>query len=128
MDKVISPYVIPGIRIVDMSFTANKCKEAIKCLTEHYKMREGSILARTRKNEIVYVRHLLIYFMRKELRGGLVEIGNCLGLDHSTAIHAIKQFSDRLDTNSLLPLLLRTKHDYAESDYAETRRILLQSL
>lgn len=111
-----------------MGFTPEKCKDAVSCLTHLYKLKQKDILGRTRKEYIVYVRHLLIYFFRKELKGGVVEIGHCMGLDHTTITHATNQFSDRLETNCIVPVCLKTIYDYTTTDYSNTRKIILQAL
>ena len=129
MDQIrISPYVIPGIRLMDMQFTPAKFNDAAKCLTDLYKLRQGSLLDQTRKMEVVYVRYLLIYFCRKELKGGVVEVGNCLKRDHTTVTYATGQFQDRLDTDSQLPIKLKTLYDFTRSDYSNTRKLILQAL
>lgn len=130
MDKIrMNYYVIPGIRLADLKFTKAKALAAIEFLTKHYKMSNGILLGESRKAEIVYVRHLLMYFCRKELRdGGVVEVGHALERDHTTVTYAVGQFQDRIDTNSTPPLKLKTEHTTTQGDYATTRHLLLQYL
>ncbi len=60
-------------------------------------MSEQLIQSKTRKHEVVEIRHMLMYFCVTELNMGLKETGLYVGnKDHSTVIHGRDKFRDLL--------------------------------
>lgn len=72
---------------------------------EHYGLTEAQIKCKIRKQEIVYVRQIMSYWL-KEYYGRKISlklIGQEIHQDHTTVIHSIKEYRDRLDTDANLP-------------------------
>ena len=59
------------------------------------------ILGKSKKRDIVQVRHLAMYFSKEFTQHALQTIGNHFGgRDHSTVIHALKSVNNEIDTNA----------------------------
>ena len=70
-------------------------------LLEH--MVKGSIISISRKKEIVMIRHILMYIIRKTTPDSLQKIGLDLGnRDHTTIIHAIRKIEEKMKTSPVL--------------------------
>ncbi len=64
-------------------------------------MDQELILGKSKKREIVHVRHLAMYFSKEFTQHALQTIGNHFGgRDHSTVIHALKSVNNEIDTNA----------------------------
>lgn len=50
-----------------------------------------------RKREVVFARHLIMYFCRKKTNLNFEEIGEHFGFDHSTIIHGCRKIAGFLD-------------------------------
>ena len=60
--------------------------------------RFNQIMARTRKSEIIAIRHVMIYLINKNFNLSFREIGYLFGnIDHSTVIHAKDKIGDLLE-------------------------------
>ena len=58
----------------------------------------NQIMAKTRKSEIINIRHVMIYLIYKNFNLSYREIGQLFGsLDHSTVIHAKDKIEDLLE-------------------------------
>lgn len=88
-----------------------------KVFLEHYGIAEEQIKCKTRKKELVYIRQIMCYWLKEyyEDHITLKRIGYELNRDHTTVIHSIEQYQNRLDTDADLPFKSnpgRTKIDY----------------
>jgi len=67
-------------------------KKIIKVVADFYDLKEKELLSSSRKKEIVKPRQVIMYLLRKELKGSFPFIGRKLGgRDHTTAIYAYKK-------------------------------------
>lgn len=66
----------------------------IKIVAEHYGITVDDIKSKKRSNEIVYPRHIAMYLCRELTDLPLKSIGERLGRDHSTVMHALDKIKD----------------------------------
>lgn len=133
MDQVIriSPYVIPGIRSFEVPQLRRYERDSGLILLMQicliYETGMDELLSKTKTNRLVYVRQMFAYFMRKRHKKiRWIEIGGLLGnRDHTTAIHSIRIFQNRLDTNEYVPLHVKTKFKLVREDYENTATLLI---
>jgi chromosomal replication initiation ATPase DnaA len=55
----------------------------------------SDITSRVRKHEVIDARFIYIYMLRSEFRYGLKQIGNILGRDHTSILHAVNTHRER---------------------------------
>lgn len=72
----------------------DKIKYIINILCEYYNVSTEEFFSKTRKAEIVHVRHLAIYMIRYELGITFREIGDVLNKEVSTIIRNFQTISD----------------------------------
>lgn len=93
---MINYFVIAGIK-APLSFkydeySINQQVDLVfDVVCKYFGLTRQEICSRCRKNELVIPRHILIWFLRNRSKLTLKKIGNILGLDHSTVIHACKR-------------------------------------
>jgi chromosomal replication initiation ATPase DnaA len=77
-------------------------------LENHYGITPEQIKGGKRDAEIVYVRHLFCYWLRKYYNGVTAkDIGIEMGqADHTTVLYSVKKYQFRLDANTELPIEL----------------------
>lgn len=56
------------------------------------------IAGRSRKAEVIVVKHFICYMLRRYTYLSLDKIGNEVGIDHTSVIHAISQHNNRVQT------------------------------
>lgn len=86
-----------------------------------------------RGDELVYVKHLIYYIIKDFFPNKLYPnitlklLGSISKADHTSVIHGLKVFKNRLDTNATLPSKLKTKHNYKTTieDYSFTKNHLI---
>ena len=72
----------------------------VKTVAEYYNVDVNSINTKSRKREIVLVRHTAMFLAKKHLDLSTSKIGQQIGRrDHATVLHACKTISNLLDTN-----------------------------
>src|SRR3989344_2481144 len=76
--------------------------QIIKSVAEFYNVSVGDLEGHVRKKEIVEPRQIAMYLLRDMLDMSYPYIGEKLGKDHTTAIHAVKKINQEIDKNSLL--------------------------
>jgi chromosomal replication initiator protein len=75
-------------------------KDILKAVASFYKIEEGSILEKNRKQEIVKPRQILMYVLREDFGQSLSAIGQKLGgRDHTTVLHACDKVEEELKSN-----------------------------
>lgn len=90
--------------------------EVLELVHEITGITPDKILSRRRTDELVYARHLTIYILRKHTNMTLKNIGDFLGRDHTSIIHAIRSVDTQLGSkfNSKykfdVPLLTQAVH------------------
>ena len=93
------PYAFAGCANVEPAISGKRsyAQQIIKTVCKHQGITEEQINTRTRKRDIVYARLLAIYFIRKNIKMGLKDIGMQFGdlmLDHTTIIHSIQTLNN----------------------------------
>lgn len=66
--------------------------EVLQCLCEISALTPGNILSRSREGDVVLVRHMYSFILRRCYHFTFKQIGDKLGRDHSTIIHAVNTF------------------------------------
>jgi len=88
-------------------------KKIVQVVSDFYDISEKDIFNRTRKQELVKPRQIIMYIMRKDLNNSFPYIGQKLGgRDHTTVIHACDKITKNLELNENLKeelLLIRQK-------------------
>lgn len=104
----ISSYCFPGIKL-DFN-DKNKFKSSLKLskyniskeeilqiISEECDVSLPEIISRCRKKEVVNARFIFCTVMKKHFKYSLTRIGNIVGRDHTTVIHAIREFNNRYE-------------------------------
>lgn len=76
--------------------------QIIKSVAEFYGVSVNDLIGRVRKKEIVEPRQIAMYLLRDILDMSYPYIGEKLGKDHTTAIHAIRKINHEINKNSSL--------------------------
>lgn len=66
--------------------------QVLQCLCEIGSMTPGKILGRLREGDVVMIRHMYSFILRRHYHFTFEQIGNKLGRDHSSIIHAVNTF------------------------------------
>lgn len=75
--------------------------QILKVVSEKFQVRIAELKSKRRTKTVVYPRQLAMYLCRTMTNGSFPEIGRQFGgKDHSTVIHAVRQISDRMQTNT----------------------------
>lgn len=76
--------------------------QIIKSVVEFYGISASDIVGKIRRKEIVEPRQVAMYLLRDILDMSYPYIGEKLGKDHTTAIHAVKKINREINKNSSL--------------------------
>ncbi len=76
--------------------------QIVKSVAEFYNVSVGDLGGKVRRKEIVEPRQVAMYLLRDMLDMSYPYIGEKLGKDHTTAIHAVKKINLEIDRNSSL--------------------------
>jgi chromosomal replication initiator protein len=76
--------------------------QIIKAVGEFFNVSPEELLRRNRKKEVVEPRQIVMYLMRDILEMSYPYIGEKMGRDHTTAIHAVEKISQEINKNSSL--------------------------
>ena len=75
-------------------------KNIIQTVAQYYSINEKQLFLKTRKQEIVKPRQIIMYLLRDELGLSYPSIGGKIGgRDHTTIIHACEKISDKVKNN-----------------------------
>lgn len=117
----VSPYIFPGLPsdfvLKQIGESTEKMKDikiqniintVISKFNYHnytkYKLED--LQSKSRKRELVDIRHCVMYYLRNNTEMGLAAIGAILGCrDHSTVLHGIKKWKDLSDTQRSVRVL-----------------------
>lgn len=72
-------------------------EKRIRIVCEATGISRKDVFGKSRLSEIVEARHLLCYFLNKDLT--TTDTGRIMGLDHSSVVHAVKKIKDLLSIN-----------------------------
>lgn len=102
-NTMIHPYVFPGIRKKDLPDLSQKYYKKIDpnlvmgIVADNFGITIQDILSKVRKRDMCDARYYFCAIMRKRYRYTFESIGDLVnGRDHTTAMHAIKTFDDRI--------------------------------
>ena len=73
--------------------------QILKSVAEFFNISAGDLITRGRKKEIVEPRQIAMYLLRDILEMSYPYIGEKLGRDHTTAIHAVEKISSEINKN-----------------------------
>ena len=76
--------------------------QIIKAVSEFYNISIENILGRSRKKQVVEPRQVVAFLLRDMLEMSYPYIGERLGRDHTTAIHAYEKINQEINKNSSL--------------------------
>ncbi|MBI2033493.1 MAG: chromosomal replication initiator protein DnaA [Candidatus Liptonbacteria bacterium] len=76
--------------------------QIIKAVSEFYNISTENILGRSRKKQVVEPRQIVAFLLRDILEMSYPYIGEKLGRDHTTAIHAYDKINQEINKNSSL--------------------------
>lgn len=76
--------------------------QIIKAVTEFFNVPISELIGRSRKKELVEPRQIAMYLLRDILNMSYPYIGEKVGRDHTTAIHAVEKISKEINRNSSL--------------------------
>lgn len=88
-------YIIPGITTVKVKNSTLPRIEWAVCI--YTGIDSATIHSSYRKREVVFARHLIMYFCRKKTNLTLYEIGQHFGYDHTTTLHGCRKIAGFLD-------------------------------
>lgn len=87
-------------RVVNLTQREISLEDILKALCRCYKMKVRDVVGKSRKADIVSVRHLAMYLTQKYTQMSQSQIGQELGRrDHTTVLHGIRQVEQRLATD-----------------------------
>lgn len=105
MNKQMNPYSYVGCRklimtpvMLSIEMQEKMAEEYINLITDYFKTDKKKILGRDRHEQIVYVRNIIVYFIRVRTKMSLIKIGKIFGKDHSSIIHAFQTVQDQLSS------------------------------
>ena len=77
-----------------------RSKQIVDIILSITNMEHDIMIAKNRKKEIVFVRQLIHYFLKKETKLSLNQIGLLTGdQDHATTLHSVKKIKGYLEIN-----------------------------
>jgi chromosomal replication initiator protein len=76
--------------------------QIIRAVAEFFNVAPEELVRRSRKKEVVEPRQIVMYLMRDILEMSYPYIGEKMGRDHTTAIHAVEKISQEINKNSSL--------------------------
>jgi chromosomal replication initiator protein len=76
--------------------------QILKSVAEFFNITVADLIARGRKKEVVEPRQIAMYLLRDILEMSYPYIGEKLGRDHTTAIHAVEKINQEINKNSSL--------------------------
>jgi chromosomal replication initiation ATPase DnaA len=84
-------YTMPGIRKGDIqiSFGSRRAEQIKARVLERYAYSWQDVSGKARYRDLVFVRHLIMYLLRKKTSMSLNEIGRMFNRDHSSVINAM---------------------------------------
>ena len=76
--------------------------QILKAVADFYNVAPEELVGRVRKKEVVEPRQVAMFLIRDILEMSYPHIGEKLGRDHTTAIHAVEKISQEINKNSSL--------------------------
>lgn len=109
MTEKISPYIFPGLKLEMLDSSRHPYlkplkdrmdeNQIVKIILERFGITHEMMVSKRRNRELVDVRLVIAYVLRKKLGCTYTHIGHMLGnRDHTTAIHNERKFVDVYET------------------------------
>lgn len=87
-------------RFVEVDDTPITIEDIKKKICSYFNVTEEALCSRSRKQPIVYIRQLAIYFANKLTDKSTIQIGRIIGgRNHATVIHSINQIQNLMETD-----------------------------
>lgn len=106
--KDVDP-TIESVKPILSSFQPSTAKKSItakemkKAIASYFDLEMDQLLGRSRKKQYAFPRQILMYLMREEMDASYPSIGSEVGdRDHTTAMHAYKKISNKLEEDDKL--------------------------
>lgn len=78
-------------------------EKIISIVAKHYRITQDDLVGSRRNKEFIHPRRLTMYLIRSELKYSYPQVGRAVGgKDHSTVMHALKQFDKELVKDSVI--------------------------
>lgn len=88
--KILSPTISAPKKNINI-------KQIIQAVAQYYGIQEKQLLIKTRKQEIVKPRQIIMYLLREEFKFSYPSIGSKIGgRDHTTVMHACEKISENI--------------------------------
>jgi len=87
--------------------SAEKCRDIISSIENHYGITLEEMKDRSRRSEVVNVRQALMYCLKEKTPMGLSQIGKILGFDHATVLHAHRKISGLIEVNDIIAMEIK---------------------
>ena len=95
----------------------------IKKYQKYVPLTKELILQQNREAPFVYFRQLICYCLRKK-RVKLQQIGRLMGQDHTTIIHAVTSFKNRIETLAAIPETIEIDSANTQEDYSYFKKLV----
>lgn len=98
--KKVNYFTMPGIKPIhrNVKFDVIESEQIIKVVCAHFETDYQKLQRRSRFAEVVLARNTLVYFLFKYTTLNKAQIGRMLNKDHTTIIHGLRAFNDRIET------------------------------
>lgn len=80
----------------------DKIQTIIETVSDYYGISSNEVFEKTRKQEIVKVRHIILYFLRYELGFTFRSISECLHKEISTVVRNFQTIQDNISYDQIL--------------------------
>ena len=98
-DKIVEEIIEKSVQNFSRRVNEN---QILKAVAEFFNISSDAMLGRSRKKEVVEPRQITAYLLRDILDLSYPYIGEKLGRDHTTAIHAYEKINQEVNKNSSL--------------------------
>ena len=95
----IGPHDLAAAKPNKSAVTLN---DLIESTTNYYTINRSDMVGQSRRREFMIPRQLVMYLANKKLRFSLSKIGETLGRNHTTVMHAVKRIGEELKNNRQL--------------------------
>lgn len=103
---IVSPYVFPGLTVgpatkIEIKKMARylrlnlKKEDILEIISEECGVTVSDVMKRSRKSELVKVRHIYCAILKKYYGFSYPKIGDIMNKDHTTIINAVDKFRSR---------------------------------
>ena len=94
--KALLPVINPPKRNINI-------KQIIQVVSDFYDVNEKQLFLKTRKQEIVKPRQIIMFLLREELKFSYPQIGTKIGgRDHTTVMHACDKIEETIKKDNIL--------------------------